>query len=128
MAGVVFQDVDALGQPQTRVEPFGMTQTVPGAADIEEVLRCRTEQDRQRRPHHDPVGVVGTADELAEEVLLGVIGPDRLHQPQRAGEIAARRRRADAIVQGHQIAGLRAAAAITGAADAPGSISGRKRR
>ncbi len=44
-------------------------------------------------------------------------GADRRQQPRQAREVAARRRRADAVVQGHQVAGLRAAAAVAGAAD-----------
>ncbi len=71
--GVVFQEVDALGESHAGVEPLGVAEGVPGAADVEEVLGRGTDQHRRRRPHHDAVGMVHAEGQLAEDVLLGVL-------------------------------------------------------
>ena len=58
--------------------------------------------------------------QLPEDVLLGVLRPDGREQGLEAGDVAARSRGADAVVQRHQVGGLRAAAAVARAADALG--------
>ena len=50
VAGVVLQDVDPFGEAQAGVEPLGVAEGVPGAADVEEVLGGGADQHRRRAP------------------------------------------------------------------------------
>ena len=58
--------------------------------------------------------------DLAEDVLLGVLRSDRGKERLKAGDVTARRRRFDAVVQRHQVGRLGPSSAVAGAADAVG--------
>jgi hypothetical protein len=47
--------------------------------------------------------VVQTKSDLSGDVLLGVLWAERRKEPFQCGEVAGRRGRLDAVIQGHQV-------------------------
>ena len=114
---VGLQKLDPFGESLAGVEPLGVAERVPTAADVKKVLGCSKDQNGRRGAHHDPVGVVHSKGHLTEEMLLAVLRSNRVEQFRHACDVATWRGRADAVVEGHDVAGLSAASTATSAAD-----------
>ena len=80
-------------------------------------MRVGQEQRRPRGAQRQVIGVLHAERDLAGDVLLGVLRADGGEQPFQRGDVARRRGTDDAVVEGHQIRGQRAAAGAAGAAE-----------
>ena len=113
--------VDRLRGTEARIETLRIAKHLPRAAEVEGRIACGRADQRGLRGAHDAVvRLVHAEGDLAEDVLLAVLRAQCLDEFTERGEVATRCRSDDAIVERHEIRGLRAAAAVAGAADLVG--------
>ena len=118
MLGVRLDQLDALWEPEPPVGALALTEDIPRALDVEEILRRRHDEHRPWRAHEHIIGLVQAGGELPEVILLEVLRADGFQQPPEAREITGRRGSDDALIQRHQVTGHGAATRDAGAAEA----------
>jgi len=120
--GVGRVDVHALRPADPRVEPLGIEEQLPGAAEVERhVARAGTDQRGPGRTHDAVVGLVHAKGDLPADVLLAVLRSPAVNQAAERGEIATGGGRDDPVVQRHQIGRFGPAAGIARTADPVGA-------
>ena len=118
-------DGEPIGTANEAVYPLGIAHRPPGVADIKEIPRGGADERWPRRPHEQVISVVHAEGELAEDVLLGVLRADGAGEfSEQARDVAGDGRGGDAVVEGGDIARLRAAAAVAHAAETVGADAG----
>ena len=103
---------------EARIEALRIAKQFPRAAEIERhVPRARADERGLRRAHDAVVRLIHAESDLPGDVLLAILRTFGLDELFEGREVATRCRGEDAIIQRHQIRRLRAATAVSCAAD-----------
>src|SRR4029077_15122723 len=104
------------GMAKLGVDAAGFAEEIPGAVDVNEVPGGCEDQRRPGGTHDREIGMIEPPGDLAKNVLLGIPHAALLNAASEVRRGATRGGAVDAIVEGNEVFGERAAAGDAGAA------------